>query len=114
MPVTTPIAKLIKNSFPKNLVARRYLSLLVRYQAVCKPATRKPDPIVIGTNIKWYTVVMANCHLAKSSAFIGTLLSLVSDFPLCVLQNSNSFDVQFRTERCFERKDIGFIEFFEC
>ena len=52
IPVTTPIAKLIRNSFPKNLVARRYLSLLVRYQAVWNPATRNPEPIVSGTKIK--------------------------------------------------------------
>ena len=39
MPVTTPIAKLIRKSLPQNLVALRYFSLPVRTQAVCRPAT---------------------------------------------------------------------------
>ena len=34
IPVTTPIAKLIRNSFPKNFVSFKYLGLRVRYQAV--------------------------------------------------------------------------------
>ncbi len=52
MPVTTPIAKLIRNSFPQNCVIRRYLTLPVRYQAVCSPATSAESPIVMGTNKK--------------------------------------------------------------
>ena len=53
IPVTTPMAKLIRKIFPKNLVARSHFSLLVRTQAVCIPATRKLRLIVIGTNKKW-------------------------------------------------------------
>ena len=53
MPVTTPMAKLIRNSLPQNLVARRYSSLPVRYQAVWKPATSMDRPSVIGTKRKW-------------------------------------------------------------
>ncbi len=53
MPVTTPMAKLIRKIFPKNLVARNHFSLFVRTQAVCIPATRKLRPMVIGTKRKW-------------------------------------------------------------
>ena len=53
MPVTTPMAKLIRKSFPKNLVSWRYLTLPVRYQAVWKPATSQTVPRVRGTNRKW-------------------------------------------------------------
>ena len=53
MPVTTPIAKLIRKSLPKNLVSRSQCSLPVRTQAVSKPATIADSPIVIGTNRKW-------------------------------------------------------------
>ncbi|MGY2875353.1 hypothetical protein ACVW00_002543 [Marmoricola sp. URHA0025 HA25] len=53
IPVTTPIAKLIRNSFPKNLVSRRYSSLPVRTQAVWKAATIALVPMVIGTKRKW-------------------------------------------------------------
>ena len=53
MPVTSPSAKLIRNSSPKNRVSRRYCSLPVRYQAVWKPATVNASPIVSGTNRKW-------------------------------------------------------------
>ena len=42
----------INKSFPKNFVARKYFNFAVRYQAVCRPATRKTKPIVIGTNKK--------------------------------------------------------------
>ena len=52
MPVTTPMAKLIRNSSPKNRVSRRYRSSPVRCQAVCSPATEKERPIVSGTNRK--------------------------------------------------------------
>jgi len=51
--VTTPIAKLIKNSFPKNLVSLRYFSLSVITHAVWKPATRVAMEIVTGTKKKW-------------------------------------------------------------
>ena len=53
MPVTTPIAKLIRNSLPKNFVRRRYSCFPVRTQAVSMPAMTAESPIVIGTNTKW-------------------------------------------------------------
>ena len=59
MPVTTPIAKLIRNSLPKNRVSRSQRSSPVRHQMVCMIATSGARPIVSGTNKKWYTVVIA-------------------------------------------------------
>ena len=53
MPVTTPIAKLIRNSRPKNFVSRRYSGFHVRTQAVSRPATIALRPIVMGTKRKW-------------------------------------------------------------
>ena len=53
MPVTTPMAKLIRNSLPQNFVMRRYRSSRVRTHAVCMPATRKDSPMVSGTKMKW-------------------------------------------------------------
>ena len=53
MPVTTPMAKLIRKSLPKNLVSRRYSGLLVRTQAVSSPAMTAVRPIVSGTKRKW-------------------------------------------------------------
>lgn len=53
MPVTTPIAILIKKSFPQNFVALRYFSFSVRTQAVCRPAVRAASEIVRGTKRKW-------------------------------------------------------------
>ena len=49
MPVTTPMAKLIRNSFPKNLVNRRYCSLPVRCHRVCRIATSIDIAMVTGT-----------------------------------------------------------------
>src|SRR5664280_2465062 len=69
IPVTIPIAKLISNNLPKNFVNRSQCSLPVRYQAVCMMATNGAKPIVSGTKMKWYTVVMPNCHLDRSSTF---------------------------------------------
>lgn len=53
MPVTMPIAKLIRKSFPKNLVRRSHFSSRVRNQIVCMIATSSDMPIVIGTKRKW-------------------------------------------------------------
>ena len=53
MPVTTPIAKLIRKILPQNLVARSHFSFPVRTQAVCMPATSQLRPRVIGTKKKW-------------------------------------------------------------
>ena len=53
MPVTTPIAKLIRKSFPKNLVSCRYLRFPVRTQMVCRIATSIESAIVSGTKRKW-------------------------------------------------------------
>ena len=53
MPVTTPIAKLISISLPKNLVSRSHDGFFVRSQAVSIPATSAVRPIVSGTKRKW-------------------------------------------------------------
>ena len=53
MPVTTPMAKLMRKSFPKNLVSRSHWAFWVRTQAVSYPATIADSPIVMGTNRKW-------------------------------------------------------------
>ena len=53
MPVTTPIAKLIRKSLPKNLVALSHFSSFVRNHIVCMIATSIEVPIVSGTNRKW-------------------------------------------------------------
>ena len=53
MPVTTPMAKLMRKILPKNRVMRRYSALPVRYHAVWKTAAVVARPIVIGTNRKW-------------------------------------------------------------
>jgi len=53
MPVTTPMAKLIRNNLPKNLVSLRYRTSPVRTQAVWNPATNHTVPSVSGTNRKW-------------------------------------------------------------
>lgn len=68
MPVTSPSAKLMRNSLPKNFASLIHCGLCVRTQAVWKTATMRDMPIVIGTKRKWYTVVMANCHRARSVA----------------------------------------------
>ena len=52
-PVATPIAKLIRNSVPKNCVSRSQRSSLVRCHMVCMTATSGPSPSVSGTNKKW-------------------------------------------------------------
>ncbi len=49
MPVTTPIAMLIRKSLPQNFVAWKYFSLPVRTQAVSSPATIEARLIVSGT-----------------------------------------------------------------
>ena len=51
-PVTTPIATLISSSVPKNRVIRLYSGCSVRYQTVCRIATRNARPIVTGTKKK--------------------------------------------------------------
>ena len=53
MPVTTPMAKLIRKRVPKNFVRRRYSGRPVRSQAVSNAAMIADVPIVIGTNRKW-------------------------------------------------------------
>ena len=74
MPVTTPIAKLIRKILPKNFVARSHFSFPVRTHAVCIPATSQTSPKVIGTKKKWYTVVMPNCHRARSKTSMAILV----------------------------------------
>ncbi len=53
MPVTTPMAKLMRKIVPKKRVSFRYSTLSVRYHAVWKIAAVVARPIVIGTNRKW-------------------------------------------------------------
>ena len=53
MPVTTPIAKLMRKILPKNCVRCRYLTFAVRYHAVWNTAVVVAMPIVIGMNRKW-------------------------------------------------------------
>lgn len=50
MPVTTPMAKLMRKIFPKKRVRCRYWTLPVRTQAVWKIAATSAMPIVRGTN----------------------------------------------------------------
>ena len=71
MPVTTPTAKLIRKSLPKNFVSRSQTGSFLISQVVCRHATSSDNPIVSGTKMKWYTVVMANCHLDRSSVLIA-------------------------------------------
>ena len=51
-PVTTPIATLISSSVPKNRSAGMFL-VARPVPRVCRMATRKANPMVIGTNKKW-------------------------------------------------------------
>ncbi len=53
MPVATPIAKLIRNSLPKNRVRRYQAVLPVTCQTVCMTAISGARPIVSGTKMKW-------------------------------------------------------------
>ncbi len=53
--VTTPSAKLIRKSSPKNVINRRCFSRPVRIHAVGSPATRADRLIVRGTKKKWQT-----------------------------------------------------------
>ena len=53
MPVATPIAKLIRNSLPKNRVSRYHAVLPVTTQTVCMTAMSGARPIVSGTKMKW-------------------------------------------------------------
>gem|GEM_PF-1380906 len=52
MPVATPMAKLIMNTAPKNLVARNHCGLRVIAHMVCMKATSGARPMVRGTKIK--------------------------------------------------------------
>ena len=53
MPVATPIAKLIRNSLPKNLVSRYHAVLPVMNHTVCMTAINGAKPMVSGTKMKW-------------------------------------------------------------
>ena len=50
--MTTPIATLMRSSVPKKRVIRLYSGLSVRYQIVCRIATRNARPMVTGTKKK--------------------------------------------------------------
>ena len=53
MPVATPMAKLIRKTFPKNRVIRYQAGLSVTTQKVCITAINGANPIVSGTKMKW-------------------------------------------------------------
>jgi len=53
MPVTTPMAMLMTSSVPKKRVSLRISASRMRYQCVCRIATRNDSPIVTGTKRKW-------------------------------------------------------------
>jgi len=53
IPVTTPIAKLMRKSFPQNFVSRFQTSRPVTCQAVWRTATTQARPRVSGTKKKW-------------------------------------------------------------
>jgi hypothetical protein len=53
MPVATPIAKLIRNSLPKNRVSRYQVALPVATHTVCITAISGARPMVSGTKMKW-------------------------------------------------------------
>ena len=53
MPVATPIAKLIRNSLPKNFVSRYQAVFPVTTHTVCMTAMSGARPIVSGTKMKW-------------------------------------------------------------
>lgn len=67
MPVTMPIAKLMRKIFPKNRVRWSHFTSAVRNHMVWKIATNSDMPSVRGTKMKWYSVVSPNCHRASSS-----------------------------------------------
>ena len=53
IPVATPIAKLMRKSFPQNFVRRFQTSWPVTYHAVWSAATTQTRPRVRGTKKKW-------------------------------------------------------------
>ena len=53
IPVATPIAKLIRNSLPKNRVSRYHAGLSVISHTVCMTAISGARPMVSGTKMKW-------------------------------------------------------------
>jgi hypothetical protein len=53
MPVTTPIAMLIRKSLAKNFVSRSHSWSLLTSQMVCMIAISAERPIVRGTKKKW-------------------------------------------------------------
>ena len=61
MPVTTPRAKLIRNSLPQNLVMRSQVSSPVVTYLDSIQAVRIESPRVRGTKIQWNMPVAANC-----------------------------------------------------
>lgn len=53
IPVATPMAKLIRNNLPKNLVRRYHAALPVSTHTVCMTAISGARPMVSGTKMKW-------------------------------------------------------------
>ena len=52
-PVTTPMATLMSSKVPKKRVRRRISASPERCHTVCRMATKKARPMVMGTNRKW-------------------------------------------------------------
>jgi hypothetical protein len=52
MPVTTPMAKLIRNRTPKNRLSRSQVSSFLTYASTCITATSRASPMVSGTKRK--------------------------------------------------------------
>src|SRR5450830_459041 len=72
MPVATPMAKLMPNKTPQNLVMSRQIVRPVITYTVSMMASITDRPMVKGTKIKWYRAVSPNCSLdnATMSRFI--------------------------------------------
>jgi len=68
MPVTTPRAKLMRNSLPQNRVMRFHVSSPVLFHRVCMIAMITLRPSVSGTKMKWKYVAAANCSLDSNKA----------------------------------------------
>ena len=78
MPVTTPMAKLIRKILPKKRVRCSHFRLPVRNHAVWKIETVSAMPSVSGTKRKWYSVVRPNCQRASSRGSSRSMMRLRS------------------------------------
>ena len=72
---THPHGEVDQEELAPELRGPQVLGFPVRTHVVCRPATNAERPIVIGTKMKWYTVMMPNCHRARSRASTTVLSS---------------------------------------